>query len=137
MLRRLAIVLALGCGIPACEAPPGETPRLVTVDRAPGLHLSLRELPPPVLEALGLSYGLAVVRTDRLAQDAGLRVGDVIYGINHTRIANAEEFNRLLAEEADAAVGLLVRRGKTDFYVMLMPQDLRPGAPSRDTLLRT
>jgi membrane-associated protease RseP (regulator of RpoE activity) len=134
---RLAIallVLALG----ACaESPPPL--RQVTIESPEALRLSLRELPAPALEAMGLSYGLAVVKAGAFAQRAGLRVGDVVYAVNQQRIRDVDDFTRLVAAQP-GSLGLLVRRGKSDFYV---PIELAPGAPAlprapaRDTLLRT
>jgi S1-C subfamily serine protease len=95
----------------------------------------LREVPASALRALGLRYGLSVVKTGSLAEHAGLRVGDVIYGINEQRLQSIEDFTRIFASQS--TLGLRVRRGKADFYV---PMDLGTapnGAPSKDTLLRT
>ena len=131
----LAILLA------GCEAPPAEKLRLVTLD-ADASGLALRELPGTVLQSLGLPYGLAVVQAAGAAERAGLRVGDVVYGVNRTRVRNFEEFSRLLGQRADGRIGLLVRRGKTDFYVAMDLGQPRPPAglpwpPPRDTLLST
>ena len=129
----LAILLA------GCEAPPAEKLRLVTLD-ADASDLALRELPGAVLQSLGLSYGLAVVQAAGAAKRAGLRVGDVVYGVNRTRIRSFEEFSRLVGQRADGRIGLLVRRGKTDFYVAVdlgrpRPPEGLPRPPARDILL--
>jgi S1-C subfamily serine protease len=118
--------------------------QLATIESADA-GLSLRELPPQTLRSIGLPYGLAVVRAGGLAERAGLKVGDVVYGINQKRVNNLDEFNRLLAQQSAGTLGLLVRRGETDFYVAVdlagaappregMPKGL---PPPRDTLLRT
>ena len=127
----LALLLALG----ACEAPEGQL-RQVTIESPEALGLSLREVPASALRALGLRYGLSVVKAGQLAERAGLRVGDVVYGINEQRLHSIEDFTRIFASQANGNFGLRVRRGKADFYV---PMDLSTpgGAPSRDTLLRT
>lgn len=129
----LAILLA------GCEAPPVEKLRLVTLD-ADAAGLALRELPGTVLQSLGLSYGLAVVQAAGAAERAGLRVGDVVYGVNRTRVRSFEEFSRLVGQRADGRIGLLVRRGKTDFYVAVdlgrpRPPEGLPRPPARDILL--
>jgi S1-C subfamily serine protease len=121
-------------------APETRGLRLVTID-TPDTGLSLRELPPQALRSVGLPYGLAIVKAGALAERAGLRIGDVVYGVNQQKVKNLEEFNRLLAQQPGGTLGLLVRRGRSDFYVAL---DFASGAPngaprppSKDTLLRT
>ena len=137
-MRVCLVLLAILAG---CEAPPAEELRLVTLD-ADAAGLSLRELPGAVLQSLGLPYGLAVVQAAGAAERAGLRVGDVVYGVNRTRVRSFEEFSRLAGQRADGRIGLLVRRGKTDFYVAVdlgrpRPPEGLPRPPARDTLLST
>src|SRR5262245_1983965 len=140
MLRRAMVLLALVAA--ACSEPPETDLKLVTIESPGSVGLSLRELPPSVLKSIGLTYGLAVVRADGLAKSAGLRMGDVVYGVNRERLRNIDDFRRLVTQpnEQPAAVKLLVRRGRNDFYVAMdlgskPPDGGRPGA--RDTLLRT
>ena len=137
-MRACLVLLAILAG---CEAPPAEKLRLVTLD-ADASGLALRELPGTVLQSLGLPYGLAVVQAAGAAERAGLRVGDVVYGVNRTRVRSFEEFSRLVGQRADGRIGLLVRRGKTDFYVAVdlgrpRPPEGLPRPPARDTLLST
>ena len=125
----------------ACEAPAPETLRLVTLENAAS-GLALRELPGATLQSVGLPFGLAVVRADGAAERAGLRIGDVVYGVNRTRVRSFEEFSRLVGSLPDGRVGLLVRRGKKDFYVAIDlgkpgEADALPRPPARDTLLST
>ena len=139
-MRLLALILLLP--IVACE-PPDEYFRLITVESQDRLGLSLRELPEATLKSIGLGYGLAVIRLGKAGELAGLRVGDVVYGVGETRIRNLNDFSRALAEPRDGRVSLLVRRGKTDFQVPMEVGALRPEggmlrlprAP-KDTLLR-
>jgi S1-C subfamily serine protease len=138
LLQVSAILAALLAG---CEEPAPDTSlRLVTIESVDA-RLSLRELPPHTLKGIGLSFGLAVIRAGGLAERAGLKVGDVIYGVNHKKAASLEEFHRLLA--GGGRVGLLVRRGATDFYVAVdLAGAARDGMPkglpaSKETLLRT
>jgi S1-C subfamily serine protease len=138
---RVCLVL-LGILLAGCEAPPAEKLRLVTLEDADASGLALRELPGTVLQSLDLPYGLAVVQADGAAERAGLRIGDIVYGVNRTRIRNFEEFTRLIGQRADGRIGLLVRRGRSDFYVAMdlgrprAPEGL-PRPPPRDTLLST
>jgi S1-C subfamily serine protease len=138
-LSRLLSILLLAFVASACDAPPSQL-RQVSIESPPQLGLSLRELPASSLRAMGLAYGLTVVKAGSLAEKAGLRVGDVVYGVNQQRLRTIEDFTRFAAEQPDGRLGLLVRRGGVDFYV---PMDLTGASPdgmprpSKDTLLRT
>jgi S1-C subfamily serine protease len=133
-----ALLLCLALALAACGAP--EAPlRQVTIESPAALSLSLRELPEPALRALGLTYGLYVVRAGAAAVRAGLRVGDVVYAVNERRIRDVDDFTRLVAEQPES-LGLLVRRGGSDLYVPLelgAPDALPAPRPARDRLLRT
>lgn len=140
-MRRFALLLLVA--IAACE-PPEEHFRLVTVETHDRLGLALRELPEATLESIGLAYGLAVVRLGKAGERAGLRLGDVVYGINQTKIRNLQDFSKALAQPREGRVSLLVRRGRTDFQVPMDVGALRPEGgvlkvprPPTDTLLRT
>ena len=142
-MRRLAFLLICMVALAACDAPE-EHSRLVTLESGDRLGLSLRELPAATLESIGLAYGLAVTRLGAAGELAGLRVGDVVYGVNQTRIRNLQEFSKALAQLSEGPVSLLVRRGRTDLQVPLEPGVLRPEGgilklprPATDTLLRT
>jgi S1-C subfamily serine protease len=146
-MRRLLSILLVAFVAAGCDAPPSQL-RQVTIESPPQLGLSLRELPASALRSMGLVYGLTVVKAGTLAdpqarllgEKAGLRVGDVVYGVNQQRLRTIEDFTRFAAERPDGRLGLLVRRGGVDFYV---PMDLTGGSPdglprpSKDTLLRT
>jgi len=128
----------------ACSEAPERDLKLVTIESPEAVGLSLRELPPAVLKSVGLGYGLVVVRADGIAGKAGLRMGDVVYGVNEMRLRSVDDFRKGVSQpDESAAVRLLVRRGKKDFYVsmelgaMLPRPDDRPAPGSRDTLLRT
>jgi S1-C subfamily serine protease len=139
-MRGLSLLLLVL--LAACSPAPDGGLRLVTIDN-PDTGLSLRELPPETLKSIDLPYGLAVVKAGVLAERAGLKLGDVVYGVNHRKVKNLEEFNRLLAQEGGSRLGLMVRRGRSDFYVAVdlaaTPRESAPkGMPlPRDTLLRT
>ena len=134
----LLFILLAACGEPENDL----NLKLVTIESPAAVGLSLRELPPSVLKSVGLSYGLAVVRADGMAERAGLRMGDVVYGVNQQRLRNVDDFRRLVGQPGDkTATRLLVRRGKNDFYVAMelgsVPAPRAPMPGSRDTLLRT
>lgn len=133
----------------ACDASPPQL-RQVTIESPEALGLSLREVPEAVLRSMGLSYGLSVVRAGSLAERAGLRIGDVVYGVNQKRLRTIEDFTRSVAEQPGGSLRLLVRRDGADVYVPVDlgaagsrgfggRQDRLPpmAPPSKDTLLRT
>ena len=129
-LLACAVLLLAACGE---TSPPL---RQVTIESPAALSLSLRELSPAALRALGLSYGLYVVKAGEIAQRAGLRVGDVVYAVNERRIRDVDDFTRLVAERPER-LGFRVRRGSSDFYVPMELGGVGPARPARDTLLRT
>ncbi len=126
LLQAALALLLLGCD----PVPDARALRMVTLQSTQEVELSLRELPPQALRSIGLPYGLAVVKAGGLAERAGLKIGDVVFGVNQKRIGNLEEFHRLVAERAGGRLGFLVRRGGSDLYVVVSP-------PARETLLRT
>jgi serine protease Do len=140
----IAAVLLL---LAACDAPPAQL-RQVTIESPASLGLALREVPSAALRAMGLSYGLSVVKAGSLAERSGLRVGDVVYAVNDKRLQKIEDFTRMVAEQPGGSLGLMVRRDGADLYVPMdfgsagrrpgVPEGLPPMAPpSKDTLLRT
>lgn len=141
MLQRWALLLVLLAA--GCSEPPESDLKLVTIESPATVGLSLRELPPSVLKSVGLPYGLVVVRADGIAAKAGLRMGDVVYGVNQTQLKSIDDFRGAVGQPIEnSAVRLLVRRGRNDFYVAMelggmlpRPDGGRPGA--RDNLLRT
>lgn len=137
VLPRLTGFLLLLAALAACE-PPAEL-RRVTLADPPAFGLSLHEVPAAALRSLGLTYGLAVIEVGSAAEHAGLRLGDVVYGVNLERIDSLEDFQRLVGERTGDILALLVRRGGSDFYVALDLAAQPPAGqwPPRDTLLRT
>ena len=134
MARLLALVFPLLL-LAACE-PPDFGIGLATIENT-AVGLDLRELPRATLRSIGLPYGLAVVRVEAAAESAGLRMGDVVYGVNQNRFRNAIDFVRLLAEQPPGApFALMVRRGGSDLYLAVEPA-LAGRRPATGTLLRT
>lgn len=83
------------------------------------LGLQVRELPGAALKVLGVAYGVMVTKVRAPADRTRILPGDVIVGVNHTRIRSLDEFNRLVAEQQPGNVGLLVRRADSDLYIAL------------------
>ncbi|HJY75409.1 MAG TPA: PDZ domain-containing protein [Burkholderiales bacterium] len=143
-LSFLILPVLLAVAVAACDAPEQDSFRLVTVESQDRFGLSLRELPEATLKSIGLGYGLAVIRVGREGERAGLRLGDVVFGVNETLIHNLQEFSSALAQPREGRLSLLVRRGKADLQVPLegdaLPSEdgvLRMPRPATDTLLRT
>ena len=143
-----ALALLLLALLASCSPAPEAGLKLVTIESADA-GLSLRELPPQTLRSIGLTYGLAVVKAGGLAERAGLKIGDVVFGVNQKKVGSLEEFNRALSQ-GKRSLDLLVRRGATDFYVAVdlagagagAGSGAREGLPKippapRETLLRT
>ena len=142
-----AFVLLLLALLASCSPAPEAGLKLVTIESGDA-GLSLRELPPQTLRSIGLTYGLAVVKAGGLAERAGLKIGDVVFGVNQKKVGSLEEFNRALSQQGKRTLDLLVRRGATDFYVAVelagagAGSGAREGLPKlpaapRETLLRT
>ncbi len=131
------LLLAL---LASCSPAPEAGLQLVTIESADA-GLSLRELPAQTLRSIGLTYGLAVVKTGGLAERAGLRIGDVVFGVNQKKVESREEFNRAMSQQNGRSLDLLVRRGTTDFYVAVELAGAGAGAGSgsgaRDGLPKT
>ena len=149
-LVRLADVAGQGNKL-SLEVSRDGVPRQVAVRVGEGegpnvLGLRVRELPKTALRVLGLPYGLMVLRVDPPADRSRILPGDIIVGVNQSKIGSLEEFNRILSGIHEAAVGLLVRRGASDLYVPIETgaaaggkpglKPARPG-PAIDTPLRT
>jgi len=143
-MRRLFLLLCLLGPVAACDSPE-EQFRLVTLESQDRVGLSLRELPEATLKSIGLGYGLAVIRIGKAGELAGLRMGDVVYGVNQTKLRNLQDFSKALSQpQENGRVNLQVRRGRTDLQVPIEIRVLRPDGgmykvprPARDTLLRT
>ena len=117
--------------------------RLVTIDN-PEPGLSLRELPPQALKSIGLPYGLAVVKAGGLAERAGLKIGDVVYGVNQSKVKKPGGVQPA-ARRSRAAAGWAcwcAAGAPTSTSRSTSPDGARDGVPRglpapRDTLLRT
>ncbi len=96
----------------------GRKPAPAAPVRPNTLGLVVSELPPAQRRALGVEYGLVVEAVEGSAADTPLRHGDVILGVNQTRLTNLEHFNQILAQQKPGSVvALLVRRGEDMLYV--------------------
>jgi serine protease Do len=83
------------------------------------LGMAVRELMPAERKALGVDYGLVVVEVaQRSGPGSTMLPGDVIVGVNQSRFASKQEFEKLIGTHGKGdMVALLVRRGELSLYV--------------------
>ena len=89
--------------------------------------LSAETLTPDIAKQLGLptdTYGVVVdgVDSGSMAEETGLRRGDVIQEVNHQKIANMADFSRAVRQSEGASLLLLVNRGGNTMYVIVKSQ---------------
>lgn len=90
------------------------------------LGLEVQDLTPDIAEQLGFKNEKGVVVTDvvsgSVAEDAGLRSGDLIKEVNRVPVSSVQQFNSELAKIGKGeSAALLVRRGPNTFFVGLEP----------------
>ena len=83
------------------------------------LGMAVRELMPAERKTLGVDYGLVVVDVaQRPGPGSTILPGDVIVGVNQSRFASKQEFEKLInTHRKGDMVALLVRRGEVSLYV--------------------
>jgi len=83
------------------------------------LGMAVRELMPAERKNLGVDYGLVVVDVaQRSGPGSTILPGDVIVGVNQSRFASKQEFEKLInTHRKGEMVALLVRRGEISLYV--------------------
>jgi serine protease Do len=79
------------------------------------LGVTVGELLPAQLKALGIDFGLVVHNVEK--PGVALRRGDVIVAVNRSRFDSLQEFQKLITEQKGNTVALLVRRGEGTLYV--------------------
>ena len=136
---RLDLLLLLTAFLTAaCDVPNAPRP-FAAVVASTDFGLEVKEVPEAAFKALGLAYGVMVTKVRAPADRSRILPGDVIVGVNQTRIRSVEEFNSLLAEQSHGTMGLLVRRVDADLYIPLgNPEENKAlRRPARDRPLRT
>jgi len=116
--KRRTLELRVGEVAPETAASAREAPAKEDDAR---LGMAVRELLPAERSAMGVDYGLLVVDVaQRSGPGATLLPGDVIVGVNQSRFASKQEFDKLLARHRKGdMVALFVRRGDASLYVPL------------------
>ena len=152
---RLGLLLVLTAFLAAACDAPSAPPHLATASTASKnetestgaepatawtpLGLQVKEVPQAALKALGVAYGVMVTKVRAPADRSRILPGDIIVGVNQTRIRSVEEFNSLINDHGHGIFGLLVRRADADLYISLdIPEGrFKAPPPARDKLLRT
>jgi len=86
--------------------------------------LTVQDVTPEIARALGLSGKTGVIVTDikagGAADEAGLKVRDIILKINHIEISGLKDYLAALKEgEKGDAMLMLIRRGKASFFITM------------------
>jgi S1-C subfamily serine protease len=93
------------------------------------LGITVRDLAANRLEELGVDAGAEVVAVSGLAEDAGMRVGDVVLRMKGKVIANAEALKEVAAAaESGDVVPVLVLRAqgnsvRRSYLTLRLPED--------------
>ncbi len=104
------------------EEEPAEKPEAVTHK---DLGVQIQNLSGELAEQLGYSdrvQGVVIssVEADSLAEQNGLREGEVIERVNQTRVTNVEEFNAAMKSvDLEKGLLLLVRRGEATRFLAI------------------
>ena len=100
---------------------------VAAADDSEKLGLSVQELTPEIAESLGIEPGtkgivVAAVEPGSVAEDAGLRRGDVILEVNRRPVEAVSEYRKALQKlEKGKSLLFLVRRGENTIFLALKP----------------
>jgi len=88
--------------------------------------LTVSDITPEIAKALGLTSRAGVIVTDvkegSPADEAGIRVQDIILQVNKVKINSVKDFQREMAKEANKeGVVLLIKRGRASSFVPIKP----------------
>ena len=89
----------------------------------PRFGLTVTELTPAILRTLGLpvgTHGVVVSDVQRrsVAEEAGLRVGDVVQEVNRKAVSNMPEYRKVM-QSVDTMVMFLINRKGEHAYIAL------------------
>jgi serine protease Do len=94
------------------------------------LGLTVQNVTPEIAESLGLSRAdgviVTAVRSQSAAAEAGILRGDVILEVNRNRIANSNEFEKIVSEaRPNQNMLFLIQRGGNNLFLALKSPDAR------------
>jgi serine protease Do len=86
--------------------------------------MAVQEITPDMAKHLGLSEKggviISQVRDGSPADDAGLKIQDIILQINKVRISSMKDFQSEIKKESqEGTILLLIKRGEMSFFVTL------------------
>ena len=82
------------------------------------MGLSLADLSGEDKRRLGLDHGVVVENVSGAAEKAGLQRGDIVLSLGGEKVANVEQFGKLLAlQKQGQNIALLIRRGERILFV--------------------
>jgi serine protease Do len=88
--------------------------------KANALGLAVSDLPAERAKELAVKGGVVVDAVEGAAARSGVRAGDVILAINNTDVANARQFNEIVARlDPKKNAALLVRRGDQASFIII------------------
>jgi serine protease Do len=88
--------------------------------KANALGLAVSDLPAERAKELAVKGGVVVDAVEGAAARSGVRAGDVILAINNTDVANARQFNEIVARlDPKKNAALLVRRGDQASFIIV------------------
>jgi serine protease Do len=100
---------------------------VASADDSEKLGLSVQELTPEIAESLGIEPGtkgivVAAVEQGSVAEDAGLRRGDVILEVNRKPVEGVADYRKAIQKlEKGKSLLFLVRRGDNTIFLALKP----------------
>jgi len=104
------------------------TDRVARDSHGPRFGLTVNELTPSILRALGLSSAtpgvvVADVQPGSIAEEAGLRIGDIIQKVNRKPVANMAEYVKAMRIVDTMVMFLINRKGEHTFIALEGPAE--------------
>jgi serine protease Do len=104
--------------MPSDDIQVSQNGKAPTKEEANKIGLTLQALTPQQIKKLNGKNGLLVINSTGAAEQAGIRRGDVILGLNNYETQSVEQFNKQInAVPAGKTIAVLVQRGDSTLYV--------------------
>jgi len=104
--------------MPSDDIQVSQNGKAPTKEEANKIGLTLQALTPQQIKKLNGKNGLLVINSTGAAEQAGIRRGDVILGLNNNETQSVEQFNKQInAVPAGKTIAVLVQRGDSTLYV--------------------